>query len=66
MQVGDRVMFVSVVLARSLGLAADAVGVIMKVHEHPVIPDRLDVAFPGVDTLVGRTERDFVEVNALS
>ena len=66
MKVGDRVMFARVVLADMLGVDHDAVGVVVQVHEHPVIPDYLDIQFPNRDMLRSQREDDFVEVNSLS
>ena len=66
MKIGDRVMFARVALADTLGIDQDAVGVVVQVHEHPVIPDHLDIQFPDRDMLRSQREDDFVEVNALS
>lgn len=53
-------------LAGSLDIPTDAVGVVTRAHEHRVIPDRIDVTFPGRGTLIGHSEGDFVEINSLN
>lgn len=65
MKVGDRVMFANIALAETNGIGQDAVGTIVNIHKHPVIPDRLDVKFPGAATLLSFSEGDFVEVNSV-
>lgn len=66
MIVGDRVMFASIDLAESLGVYQDAVCLVTRVYEQLAEADRVDVLFPGSNTLIDCCRSEFVEMNVLN
>ena len=66
MQLSDRVKFACGDLAESLGIREDAVGLVTRVYDVQAEPYRMDVLFPGINTLIDRCGSEFVEASTLA
>ena len=65
MHLSDQVKFACADLAESLGIREDAIGLVTKVYDAPIEPYRLDVLFPGSNTLIHRCGSEFVEAGSV-